>query len=162
MAQKKVVTVGMELLKTVAGVTVGRYACVMGGNALKVNEEADPKKAKIKKIAIGGGVLAVGTIGALKAPQELKSVFAGVATAGVLAAVTPFAKEDKGFIPALHGSLGTATLDDEDQKIALELNSLEDYQAIIDEEQEDDDYMERKLRGTDEEIEGDEMVIEVN
>ncbi|BAX79045.1 hypothetical protein [Labilibaculum antarcticum] len=163
--QSKTITTGVEVLKTVTGVVVGRYATIMGGNVLKIAEEADPKKAKMKKLAVGGGVLAIGTIGAIKAPNQFKSVFAGIATAGALAIATPFATDDKGFIPALHGSLGTATIEDEDdERILMELNSP--YSELLDqeeqEEEENDSYYRsgRRVSGVDTDFE--EMNNEMN
>lgn len=95
--------VAIEVLKTAAGAVVGRTAVVMGNKALKVIEEQDPKKKKLKQVGIGVGVAAVGTIAAIKLPSEYKSFAGGFATAGVFGAVTPFGKPDKGFIPVLHG-----------------------------------------------------------
>ncbi|MDM8159044.1 hypothetical protein QUH73_04340 [Labilibaculum sp. K2S] len=128
--------VGTELLKTVGGVMVGRYAVVMGKKALKVDQEADPKKKKIKEIGIGLGVTAVGAFGAIKAPNQYKSICAGIATAGALSAMTPFAKEEGGFIPALHGGIGMAELDNyNEDDMSIELNSAED---MLDEEDRDE------------------------
>lgn len=160
--QSQAVTTGIEVLKTVAGVAVGRYACVMGAKVLKINEEADPKKAKMKKIAVGGGVLAVGVLGAIKAPNDYKSVFAGISTAGALGAVTPFAKEDAGFIPALHGALGTATIEDEDDEaIVRELNSPMEYDDVLDQEEAEDQDYDSKLASL-EDAEYEDMSSEIN
>jgi len=96
-------TVGVELAKTVGGFMAGRMAVIAGEKALKVETEADPKKKKMKEVGVGVGVAAVGTAIAVKAPTEYASVGAGMATAGVISAMSPFGKEDKGFIPVLHG-----------------------------------------------------------
>jgi len=127
-------TVLIETAKTVGGVMAGRMAVVAGKKALKVNEETDPKKKKIKEVGIGLGVAGIGTVGALKLPTEYKSIAAGVATAGVLSAMTPFAKgEDQGFIPALHGTTSMAELGesvdlDNDQDLEDLEESEEDYE----------------------------------
>ncbi len=163
MSNSKVAVVGTELLKTVGGVMVGRYAVVMGRKALKVDQEADPKKKKIKEIGIALGVTAAGAFGAIKAPNQYKSICAGIATAGALSAMTPFAKEDSGFIPALHGALGTATIEDEeDERIVRELNSPMDYDDVVIEEEEDDSYFDRGVRGLTEDAEYAEMGDELN
>ena len=136
MSNSKVAVVGTELLKTVGGVMAGRYAVVMGRKVLKVDQETDPKKKKIKEIGIGLGVTAAGAFGAIKAPNQYKSICAGIATAGALSAMTPFAKEDGGFIPALHGGMGMAELDDyNEDDMSIELNSAED---MLDEEDRDE------------------------
>jgi len=96
--------VAIEVLKTAAGAVIGRTAVVMGKKALKIEEEQDPKKKKLKEVGVGVGVAAIGTIAAIKLPNEYKSFGAGLATAGVFGAVTPFGKPDKGFIPVLHGT----------------------------------------------------------
>jgi hypothetical protein len=95
--------VAVEVLKTAAGAVIGRTAVVMGKKALKIEEEQDSKKKKLKEVGVGVGVAAVGTVAAIKLPNEYKSFAAGFATAGVFGAVTPFGKPDKGFIPVLHG-----------------------------------------------------------
>lgn len=136
MSNSKVAVVGTELLKTVGGVMAGRYAVVMGKKVLKVDQETDSKKKKIKEVGIGLGVTALGTIGALKAPNQYKSICAGIATAGALSAMTPFAKEEGGFIPALHGGMGMAELENyNEEDMNIELNSTE---AILDEEDQDE------------------------
>ncbi|WP_461632034.1 hypothetical protein [Labilibaculum euxinus] len=136
MSNSKVAVVGTELLKTVGGVMAGRYAVVMGRKVLKVDQETDPKKKKIKEIGIGLGVTAAGAFGAIKAPNQYKSICAGIATAGALSAMTPFAKEDGGFIPALHGGMGMAELDNyNEDDMSIELNSAED---MLDEEDRDE------------------------
>jgi hypothetical protein len=161
--QSQAVVTGIEVLKTVGGVVVGRYATIMGAKALKISEEADPKKAKMKKLAVGGGVLAIGALGAIKAPNQYKSIFAGIATAGALSAMTPFAKEDAGFIPALHGALGTAMIEDEeDERIVRELNSPTDYDDVIIEEEDEDSYYNRGLRALGEVTEYEDMSNEMN
>lgn len=141
----QLVVTGLELVKTIAGVGVGRLVAVKGAEMLKISEEADEKKANIKKMALGGGVLAVGTIGALKAPDAYKSLFAGIATAGALSAMSPYAKTDEGFIPALHGGIGTAMIEDEDdEKILLELNGEQSsYADLLEEEEAEDSYYTR-------------------
>ena len=114
--------VAIEVLKTAAGAVIARTAIVMGNKALKVDQEQDPKKKKLKQVGIGAGVAAVGTIAAIKLPNEYKSFAAGFATIGVFGAVTPFGKPDKGFIPVLHGT------DDVDYiEVNSALNSAEDY-----------------------------------
>jgi hypothetical protein len=136
MSNSKVAVVGTELLKTVGGVMAGRYVVVMGKKVLKVDQEADPKKKKIKEVGIGLGVTAIGALGAMKAPNQYKSICAGIATAGALSAMTPFAKEEGGFIPALHGGMGMAELENyTEQDMSIELNSTED---ILDEEERDE------------------------
>lgn len=132
MSNPKIAVVGTELLKTVGGVMAGRYAVVMGKKVLKVDQEADPKKKKIKEVGIGLGVTAIGAFGAMKAPNQYKSICAGIATAGALSAMTPFAKEEGGFIPALNGGMGMAELENySEEDMSIELNSTED---ILDEE----------------------------
>ena len=153
MNNQKIAVVGTELLKTVGGVMAGRYVVVMGKKVLKVNEETDLNKKKIKEVGIGLGVTAIGAFGAMKAPNQYKSICAGIATAGALSAMTPFAKEDGGFIPALNGSMGMAELENySEEEMSIELNALEDYEEVLDEEEqnelnalealeeEDDDY----------------------
>lgn len=136
MSNPKIAVVGTELLKTVGGVMAGRYAVVMGKKVLKVDQETDPKKKKIKEVGIGLGVTAIGAIGAMKAPTQYKSICAGIATAGALSAMTPFAKEEGGFIPALNGGMGMAELESyTEEDMSIELNSAED---MLDEEERDE------------------------
>jgi len=134
-------TIAVEVGKTAAGFVAGRAVVVQAEKMLKVPEEADPKKKKLKEIGVGAGVGAIGAIAALKMPKNYASFAGGVATAGVISAISPFGKEDKGFIPVLHGP------DEEYQVIDLnsEVNSLEspddseDYlNKEIDDEIEDD------------------------
>ncbi|MCZ4693883.1 hypothetical protein DWB61_03755 [Ancylomarina euxinus] len=119
-------TVAKELGKTVLGVAAGRMIVVAGEKALKVSEETDPKKKKMKEVGVGLGVAAIGTVGALKLSDQYKSIAAGVATAGVISAVSPFGKEDAGFIPVLRGSLGTTALDLDDPEQIQELNAIQE------------------------------------
>ncbi|NOU59097.1 hypothetical protein [Marinifilum caeruleilacunae] len=130
MRKNQTTAVLIETAKTVGGVMAGRMVVVAGKKALKVNEETDPKKRKIKEVAIGAGIAGVGIVGALKLPNNYKSIAAGFATAGALSAMTPFAKgEDKGFIPALHGTTAMAALEGGDlydeEAIELEENEFE-------------------------------------
>lgn len=139
MNKEQITSVGTELLKTIGGTIAGRYMVVMGKKVLKVDQEADLKKKKIKEVGIGLGVTAVGAIGAMKVPNEYKSVCAGIATAGALSAMTPFAKEDTGFIPALHGGMGMAELEEySEEDMSDELNSVENYDDILEEEARDE------------------------
>lgn len=136
MSNSKVAVVGTELLKTVGGVMAGRYAVVMGRKVLKIDQEADPKKKKIKEVGIGLGVTVIGAFGAIKAPNQYKSICAGIATAGALSAMTPFAKAEGGFIPALHGGMGMAELEQfNENDMSIELNSV---QNMLDEEDRDE------------------------
>ncbi|RKE04456.1 hypothetical protein [Marinifilum flexuosum] len=139
MRKNNISVVGMELAKTVGGVMAGRYAVVMGKKVLKVDQEVDPKKKKLKEVGLGVGVAALGTVGALKVPAQYKSICAGIATAGALSAMTPFAKEDTGFIPALHGSIGAAELAEyTEDDMSDELNAVGSYQDILDMEEQDE------------------------
>lgn len=138
MAKPNIKTVGIELAKTVGGFVAGRAMVVMGEKALKVSEETDDKKKKIKEVGVGLGVAAVGTAITMKAPTDYVSVGAGMATAGVIAAISPFGKEDKGFIPVLHGTEDDAYID-----IDTELNgetedeiAEREYREFIEEEKE--------------------------
>lgn len=97
-------TIGIEVAKTALGVGLGRTAVVMGEKVLKVSEEADPKKKKMKEVGVGVAVAAVGTFGATKVPKEYQSFLGGVAVGGALSAISPFGKPDKGFIPVLNGA----------------------------------------------------------
>jgi hypothetical protein len=136
-------TVGIELAKTVVGFGVGRIVVVQAEKALKLEEQTDPKKKKLMEVGVGVGVAAVGTAIALKAPPEFASVGAGMATAGVIAAVSPFGKDDKGLIPVLHG------YDEEGNLIEIEsdLNAVEsederaerEYKEFLASEQEEDE-----------------------
>lgn len=124
--ENQIQTVGIELVKTVGGFMAGRMAVIAGEKALKVVEETDAKKKKFKEVGVGVGVAAVGTIITLKAPKEFASVGAGMTTAGVISAMSPFGKEDKGFIPVLHGVY------DEDGnyiEVNSELNALSETEA---------------------------------
>ncbi|MDQ2178832.1 hypothetical protein [Marinifilum sp. D714] len=128
MRKNQTTAVLIETAKTVGGVMAGRMVAVAGKKALKVNEETDPKKKKLKEVALGAGIAGVGIAGALKLPNNYKSIAAGFATAGVLSAMTPFAKgEDKGFIPALHGTTAMAALEGDiyDEEMELEENEYE-------------------------------------
>lgn len=139
MKKDNISVVGMELAKTVGGVMAGRYAVVMGKKVLKVDQEVDSKKKKLKEVGIGLGVAAIGTVGALKVPNQYKSVCAGIATAGALSAMTPFAKQESGFIPALNGSMGMAQLEQyNEDDMSDELNAVGNYQDILDREEEDE------------------------
>lgn len=140
MKKSNLSVVGTELAKTVGGFMVGRYAVVMGKKALKINEEVDPKKKKLKEVGLGLGVTALGVVGSLKAPDQYKSICAGLAASGAISAMTPFAKEDAGFIPALHGSMGAAELEEhmEDSEAVYELNAVEDYNELLDNEDQDE------------------------
>lgn len=142
------VAVGTELGKTVFGVAAGRMMVVAGEKALKVAEETDDKKKKMKEVGVGLGVATIGTLGALKLDDKYKSLAAGVATAGIISAVSPFGKEDKGFIPVLHGSLGTTDLDLNDPEQIQELNAIEEayeeneFQRELNDIESDDDLYE--------------------
>jgi len=138
-------TIAVEVAKSTAGFVAGRALVVQAEKMLKVPEEADPKKKKLKEIGVGAGVGAIGTIAALKAPKKYASFAGGVATAGVIAAISPFGKEDKGFIPVLHGP------DEEYQVIDLnsEVNSLESADDL-------EDYLNKEI---DDEIDDD---LEIN
>ena len=155
MKMEDVKDVAIEVLKTAAGAVVGRTAVVMGKKALKIEEEQDPKKKKLKEVGVGVGVAAVGTIAAIKLPNEYKSFGAGFATAGVFGAVTPFGKPDKGFIPVLHGtedvdySCSDSNLNGEDY------DPEEDYMNEL--EKEDEEYELNALEDLDIE-DGEEMV----
>ena len=147
MKKNDISIVGIELAKTIGGVMAGRYAVVMGRKVLKVDEEADPKKKKLKQVGLGLGVAAIGAVGAMKAPSEYASVCAGVATAGALTAMTPFAKEeDKGFIPALHGSIGLAELEEENEGFEEEQDEMNELNALsaIDEYYDEDEELEEE------------------
>ena len=143
--------VALEVLKTAAGAVIARTAIVMGNKALKVDQEQDPKKKKLKQVGIGAGVAAIGTVAAIKLPNEYKSFAAGFATIGVFGAVTPFGKPDKGFIPVLHGT------DDVDYiEVNSELNGgYNAEQEYLDEMQEEHDLNALAALNTDE---GEEMV----
>jgi len=121
-------TVATELGKTVLGVAAGRMIVIAGEKALKVSEETDEKKKKMKEVGVGLGVAAVGTVGALKLDDQFASFSAGVATAGVISAVSPFGKEDKGFIPVLHGTTAMSTIDLDDPEQIQQINAIEEAQ----------------------------------
>jgi hypothetical protein len=153
---KQTKTILTEVAKTAAGAVIGRTAVVYGEKALKVHEETDPKKKKMKEVGVGLAVAGAGTIGAMKLDNSLKSVAAGVATAGLISAASPFGKEDQGFIPVLHGADDiypeTENLEDEirglggyteietieDDEIDNEINALE---AVADEIDENEDQV---------------------
>jgi len=140
MNTKDIQDTAFEVLKTAGGAVAGRIVVVQAKKMLKVSEETDPKKKKIKEIAIGGGVAAVGTVAAIKLPKEYKSFAGGFATAGVFAAVTPFGKEDAGFIPVLHGTNGEEVIYSQDALNALGSMSQEelDYIEMLKEEEENE------------------------
>lgn len=108
MAKPDVKDVAIEVLKTGAGVIAGRAICnIVNDKVLKTNQETDPKKKKMKEALCGAGVMGLGIFGATKLDSEYASVAAGVAGGGLLKAISPFGKEDKGIIPVLNG-MGSA------------------------------------------------------
>jgi hypothetical protein len=119
-------TVATELGKTVLGVAAGRMVVIAGEKALKVSEETDEKKKKMKEIGVGLGVAAIGTVGALKLPTQYQSFAGGIATAGIISAVSPFGKENKGFIPVLNGPSAISALYLDDPEQIQELDELEE------------------------------------
>jgi hypothetical protein len=140
----------VEVLKTAGGAVIARTALVMGNKALKVDQEQDPKKKKLKQVGIGLGVAAIGTIGAIKLPNEYKSFAAGFATIGVFGALTPFGKADEGFIPVLHGTGDYIEVNSE-----LNGGAYNAEQEYLDEMQEEHDLNALAALNTDE---GEEMV----
>ena len=125
-------TVGGELAKTVAGFIGGRILVVQGANVLKIDEETDDKKIKMKKMLVGAGVAATGFVGALKLPDQYKSIAAGVASAGAIAIISPYGKPNKGFIPVLNGTVGASALEpvytQEDFEAENELNAAMSFE----------------------------------
>ncbi|MDE5421763.1 hypothetical protein L3073_06050 [Ancylomarina sp. DW003] len=159
MNTKDIQNTAIEVLKTAGGAVAGRIVVVQAKKMLKVSEETDPKKKKIKEVAIGGGVAAIGTVAAIKLPKEYKSFMGGIATAGVFAAVTPFGKDDKGFIPVLRGTEGEEVIYSEDALNALGAMSQEelDYIEMLNEEEENENTI-SALEGEYEDFEGYEEV----
>jgi|GEM_PF-2902651 len=111
-------TVAMEVGKTALGFGIGRTVVVMGEKVLKVHEEADSKKKKMKEVGVGAAVALAGTLGTTKVPKEYKSITGGIAAAGAISAISPFGKPDKGFIPVLNGT--------DEPELVEEINSLSD------------------------------------
>lgn len=122
----KLKDVAIEVAKTTLGVVAGRTAAVMGEKALKVNEELDPKKKKMKEVGIGLGITAVGAFGATKVPKAYQSIMGGVAVGGAVSAMSPFGKPDKGFIPVLNGT------EDADFTLINSLNSTDELEQYLD------------------------------
>ena len=159
MKKKEVQTVAVEVLKTAAGAVIGRTAVVYGKKGLKVDQETDPKKKKLKEIGVGAGVAGAGVAGSIYLPDEYKSFAAGFATAGVFGALTPFGKEDKGFIPVLHGTEEEYT-EYQELSPADELNSLGAFEEYDDLEKIED---ETELNAViDEDFEEPENLTELN
>jgi len=140
--QGKVEIVAVELAKTLGGFVGGRLVVNLGEKMLKVSEETDEKKRKLKELGVGVGIAGIGTLIALKAPSQFSSVGAGMATAGFVSAMSPFGTEDKGFIPVLHGTAGLSALDEFDE--ANELNSPTEEELELDEALNEADYLQEK------------------
>ena len=126
----KLKDVAIEVAKMTIGVVAGRTAAVMGENALKVNEELDPKKKKMKEVGIGLGITAVGAFGATKVPKAYQSILGGVAVGGAVSAMSPFGKPNKGFIPVLNGMEG----DTEDFQLVNSLQAPDDLDRYLNNE----------------------------
>jgi len=140
MSKPDLKTVGIEVAKTVGGFIGARAISVQANKMLKVDQETDPKKKKLKEVGIGLAIAGAGTYGAYKLPEEYQSIAAGMAAGGAVVALSPYGKENKGFIPVLNGPNGSAVPVDDYTDYEPEYDEFDQLQEHPDQDDEDDDY----------------------